>query len=261
MTKSLCCSGMFRVYRGWHPTQLYGDYDKPLQGFPYEPISIIECHEGFFVAQCMGNPSFVLYHGSRQRCRNKVRVLRTNQVYLKRCEFSQGSSRAESWSHGNLCPKAYQHMLPTNTHIWRVVIFLTWHCIKLCFLSGTLYHPVLVYLLHVCKKDFSPKLPINIPTARDRPSPRLRKNHIPSLRLTASLNPWKWMVGRHVYIGMPSSLPSSSPRCTGKKHHQDLEWHEISGFRILRNLQSAWVKVSSFYGLEESFIVLNSGGS
>lgn len=115
--------------------------------------------------------------------------------------------------------------------------FLTWQCIKLCFLSGTLYRPVLVYMLHVWKKDFSPKLPINIPATRDRPSPRLRKNHIPSLRLTASLNPWKWMVGRHVYIGMPSSLPSSPPRCTGKKHHQDLQWYEISGLRIPSNLQ------------------------
>ena len=75
---------------------------------------------GFFRSSMYGQSAFCCW----TRCRNKVRVVRTNQVvYLKRCEFSHGFSRAESWSHGNLCPKAYQHMLPTNTHIWRLVIF------------------------------------------------------------------------------------------------------------------------------------------
>ena len=124
---------------------------------------------------------------------------------------------------------------PTNI-FWRLVIFWLGNVLSCVSFQELCTAQCLYFCLHVCKKDFSPKLPINIPTTRDRPSPRLRKNHIPSLRRTASLNPWKWIVGRHVYIGMPSSLPSSPPRCTGKKHHQDLQWYEISGLRIPSNL-------------------------
>ena len=36
----------------------------------YEPISIMECHEVFFLAKfkIMGNPSFALYHGYGYIC-------------------------------------------------------------------------------------------------------------------------------------------------------------------------------------------------
>ena len=174
----------------------------------------------FFVAQIMGNPRFVVEQGVATRWEWFAPTRSTwNDV-----NFLKGFSRAQSWRHGNLCPKVYQHMLPTNTHIWACSDFLTWQCIKLRFLSGTLYRPVPVFLVsclaflflftgHHLKRTSHPNFSSTFPQQGTDP-PNLsakcwyfleiwtvpkasQKPYI--LPENWQFKPWKWMVGRRFF--------------------------------------------------------------